>query len=39
MSSPVHAKQYEDFETAQQLKLFLKRALDVDSNGWIPVEN
>jgi hypothetical protein len=33
-----HAKQYEDFETVQQLKLFLKRALDADSDGWIPVD-
>ncbi|KAF2132816.1 hypothetical protein P153DRAFT_284030 [Dothidotthia symphoricarpi CBS 119687] len=31
-----HAKQYEDFETVQQLKLFLKRALDVESDGWVP---
>jgi hypothetical protein len=34
-----HAKQYEDFETVQQLKLFLKRALDADSDGWVPAEN
>jgi hypothetical protein len=33
-----HAGQYEDFETAQQLKLFLKRALDADSDGWVPAE-
>jgi len=33
-----HAKQYEDFETVQQLKLFLKRALDADSDGWVPVD-
>jgi hypothetical protein len=32
------AGQYEDFETAQQLKLFLKRALDADSDGWVPAE-
>jgi hypothetical protein len=30
-----HAKQYEDFETVQKLKLFLKRALDADSDGWV----
>ncbi|KAH8724794.1 kinase-like domain-containing protein [Phaeosphaeriaceae sp. PMI808] len=33
-----HAKQYEDFETVQQLKLFLKRALDADLDGWVPVD-
>ena len=33
-----HAKQYEDFETVQQLKLFLKRALDADSDGWVPAD-
>ncbi|KAF2868380.1 hypothetical protein BDV95DRAFT_621421 [Massariosphaeria phaeospora] len=31
-----HAKQYEDFETVQQLKLFLKRALGAESDGWVP---
>ncbi|KAH9208983.1 kinase-like domain-containing protein [Leptodontidium sp. 2 PMI_412] len=34
-----HAKQYEDFESAQQLKMFLKRALDADSDGWVPAKN
>ncbi|KAG9244616.1 hypothetical protein BJ878DRAFT_534450 [Calycina marina] len=34
-----HAKQYEDFESAQQSKMFLKRALDADSDGWVPAEN
>jgi hypothetical protein len=28
-----HAKQYEDFERAQQLKMFLKRTLGADSDG------
>jgi hypothetical protein len=32
------ARQYEDFETVQQLKLFLKRALSVDSDGWVPAD-
>lgn len=34
-----HAEQYEDFETVQGLKMFLKRALDVDSDGWVPTDN
>lgn len=34
-----HAKQYEVFESVQQLKMFLKRALDADSDGWVPAEN
>ncbi|EFQ92477.1 hypothetical protein PTT_10406 [Pyrenophora teres f. teres 0-1] len=33
-----HEKQYEDFQTVQQLKLFLKRALDAESDGWIPAD-
>lgn len=33
-----HAKQYEDFETFQQLKLFLKRSLDAESDGWVPTD-
>lgn len=33
-----HAKQYEEFETVQQLKLFLKRALDAESDGWVPAD-
>jgi len=31
-----HKKQYEDFETVQQLKIFLKHVLNVDSDGWVP---
>ncbi|KAK0104962.1 hypothetical protein ONS95_005223 [Cadophora gregata] len=34
-----HAEQYEDFEKFQQLKMFLKRALDADSDGWVPAKN
>jgi hypothetical protein len=34
-----HAKQYQDFESTQQLKMFLKRALNADSDGWVPAEN
>lgn len=34
-----HAEQYEDFESAQQLKMLLKRVLDADSDGWVPAEN
>ena len=34
-----HAKQYEDFESAQLLKTFRKRALDADSDGWVPAED
>jgi hypothetical protein len=34
-----HEKQYEDFETVQQLKLFLKRALNAESDGWVPADN
>ncbi|CBY01361.1 hypothetical protein LEMA_P001480.1 [Plenodomus lingam JN3] len=33
-----HEEQLEDFETAQQLKLFLKRALDAESDGWVPAD-
>jgi hypothetical protein len=33
-----HEKQFEDFETVQQLKLFLKRALDAESDGWVPAD-
>ncbi|KAJ8114623.1 hypothetical protein OPT61_g3536 [Boeremia exigua] len=32
-----HKKQFEDFESVQQLKLFLKRVLDAESDGWVPV--
>lgn len=31
-----HEKQFEDFETVQQLKMFLKRALGAESDGWVP---
>lgn len=34
-----HEKQYEDFETVQQLTMFLKRALDAESDGWVPAGN
>jgi hypothetical protein len=34
-----HAKQWEDFETVQKFKLFLMRALDASSDGWVPTEN
>lgn len=33
-----HRTQYEDFETVQQLKMFLKQALNVDSDGWVPAD-
>ncbi|KAH7410431.1 hypothetical protein DE146DRAFT_776022 [Phaeosphaeria sp. MPI-PUGE-AT-0046c] len=33
-----HGKQYEDFETVQQLTLFLKRTLGTESDGWISVD-
>ncbi|KAH9871746.1 hypothetical protein J1614_006002, partial [Plenodomus biglobosus] len=33
-----HEKQYEDFETVQQLKMFLKSALNAESDGWVPAE-
>jgi hypothetical protein len=33
-----HEKHFEDFETVQQLKLFLKRALDAESDGWVPAD-
>ncbi|KAJ5796781.1 uncharacterized protein N7518_005321 [Penicillium psychrosexuale] len=31
-----HARDYEDFESVQALKLWLKNTLDTDSHGWIP---
>jgi hypothetical protein len=34
-----HAKQYEDFESVQHLKMLLKRILDADSDGWVPAES
>ncbi|OAA40802.1 serine/threonine protein kinase [Beauveria brongniartii RCEF 3172] len=30
-----HAQNYEDFETVQRLKLWLKSALHTDSDGWV----
>jgi hypothetical protein len=34
-----HAKQWEDFETIQKFKLFLMRALDSNSDGWVSIES
>lgn len=34
-----HNKRYEDFETVQKLKLVLMRALDSNSDGWVPAES
>jgi hypothetical protein len=34
-----HAKQYEDFESVQQLKILLKHTLGADSDGWVPTES
>jgi hypothetical protein len=34
-----HAKQYEDFESVQQLKMLLKHTLGADSDGWVPTES
>ncbi|KAF7587321.1 hypothetical protein BBP40_007407 [Aspergillus hancockii] len=31
-----HAQQYEDFETVQRLKMWLKDSLETDSDGWVP---
>lgn len=31
-----HEKLYEDFERIQKLKVWLKRVLDTDSDGWVP---
>lgn len=33
-----HKKQYEDFETVQKLKLWLIRALDTNSDEWVPTD-
>jgi hypothetical protein len=33
-----HKKQYEDFKTFQKLKLFLVRAANSNSDGWVPSE-
>ncbi len=31
-----HARDYEDFETFQRLKLWLKHSLHTNSDGWVP---
>lgn len=31
-----HARNYEDFETVQQLKQWLKNSLHTNSDGWVP---
>ncbi|PIG86651.1 hypothetical protein AARAC_005358 [Aspergillus arachidicola] len=31
-----HAKLYEDFETVQRLKMWLRGSLGTDSDGWVP---
>ncbi|KAJ5223489.1 hypothetical protein N7468_008031 [Penicillium chermesinum] len=31
-----HARDYEDFETVQRLKVWLKRSLHTNSDGWVP---
>ena len=31
-----HARDYEDFETIQRLKSWLKRSLHTNSDGWVP---
>ncbi|KZF20387.1 hypothetical protein L228DRAFT_232990 [Xylona heveae TC161] len=33
-----HARDYEDFETVQKLKLWLKSSLNTNSDGWVPNE-
>lgn len=33
-----HARQFEDFETVQKLKLWLKQSLNTNSDGWVPNE-
>ncbi|GLA91202.1 hypothetical protein AtubIFM61612_005534 [Aspergillus tubingensis] len=33
-----HAKDYEDFEVVQGLKLWLKHSLNTNSDGWVPNE-
>jgi hypothetical protein len=30
-----HTKQYEEFESIQQMRMLVVRALKTDSNGWI----
>ena len=34
-----HAKQWADFETVQKFKVFLIRALDSNSDRWVPTES
>ncbi|KAF2452260.1 kinase-like domain-containing protein [Lineolata rhizophorae] len=34
-----HRKQYEDFESLQRLKLFLIRATNSNSGGWVPSDH
>jgi hypothetical protein len=34
-----HAEQYDDFESVQELKLFLKGTVGADSDGWVPTDN
>jgi hypothetical protein len=31
-----HAKDYEDLESVRRLKLWLKQALNTNSDGWVP---
>jgi hypothetical protein len=31
-----HAQDYEDFQTVQKLKLWLKNCLHTNSDGWVP---
>lgn len=33
-----HARDYEDFETSQRLKSWLKASLNTNSDGWVPNE-
>ena len=33
-----HAKEYEDFESIQNLKSFLKNTLHTSSDGWVPID-
>ncbi|KAB8268648.1 hypothetical protein BDV30DRAFT_230555 [Aspergillus minisclerotigenes] len=32
----IHVKLYEDFETVQRLKMWLRDSLGTDSDGWVP---
>lgn len=31
-----HARNYEDFESVQRLKLWLRKSLNTNSDGWVP---